>query len=525
MADPYLASNDFPGDGVTTLRTISFKGNRPDAGSGTVPYLSASDVKASKITPATPTTPETETPLTVTYVGPNQFNITPACPVGTICRVYRATQDEYNLVDYQALQTVSEADLDLANRQTIFIVQEAHDLAQRAKADISQAITIAYDAAADATAATDAAAAATSTANTALSTAQAAVVTANAASTAASNATSTANTALSTANGIDAKATQALADSATAISTANAAASTANGIAGTANTALAQANAAVATANSASTAASNAQTTANGAVTTANGVDAKAQQALDDATTALSTANTALSTANGFESRVSALETSQGTQNTQISNLQSTVGTHTTQISNLSSGKQPLDATLTGLAALTIAANQVPIGNGTDSFTTIASGATGRSLLAAANAAAVLALIPTAYHQGNSKGTVSQSGGNPTGAIVEYGANANGYYVRFLDGTQICALNYIIAEAITNAQGAFFYSAALGWTFPAAFAAVPWVQMTPSAPGNVCWGAEVSAGTTTTGTTFYTVSGVSNTPSVTRRHIAIGRWY
>lgn len=518
MADPYLASNDFPGDDVTTLRTISFKGNRPDAGSGTVPYLSASDVKASKITPATPTTPETETPLTVTYVGPNQFNITPACPVGTICRVYRATQDEYNLVDYQALQTVSEADLDLANRQTIFIVQEAHDLAQRAKADVSQATTIAYDAAAEASDATAAAAAATSTANTALSTAQAAVVTANSASTQAGNATTTANNALSVANGVDAKATQALADSATAVSTANAAAATANGIAGTANTALAQANAAVATA-------SNAQTTANGAVATANGVDAKAQQALDDSATALSTANTALSTANGFESRVSALETSQGTQNTDISNLQSTVSTHTTQIGNLSSGKQPLDATLTGLAALTIAANQVPIGNGADSFTTIASGATGRSLLAAANAAAVLALIPTAYHRGNSKGTVSQSGGNPTGAIVEYGANTNGYYVRFLDGTQICALNYTIAEAITNAQGAFFYSAALSWTFPAAFAAVPWVQMTPSAPGNVCWGAEVNAGTTTTGTTFYTVSGISNTPSVTRRHIAIGRWY
>lgn len=33
-------------------------------------------------------------------------------------------------------------------------------------------------------------------------------------------------------------------------------------------------------------------------------------------------------------------------------------------------GKQPLDATLTGLAALTIAANQVPVGSGTDTFTT-----------------------------------------------------------------------------------------------------------------------------------------------------------
>jgi len=35
-------------------------------------------------------------------------------------------------------------------------------------------------------------------------------------------------------------------------------------------------------------------------------------------------------------------------------------------------------------------------------------------------------------------GTVSQAGGVPTGAIIERGSNANGEYVRFADGTQIC---------------------------------------------------------------------------------------
>lgn len=38
-------------------------------------------------------------------------------------------------------------------------------------------------------------------------------------------------------------------------------------------------------------------------------------------------------------------------------------------------------------------------------------------------------------------GTVSQSGGVPTGAVVERGSNANGEYVRFADGTQICFLS------------------------------------------------------------------------------------
>lgn|GEM_PF-1262624 len=42
------------------------------------------------------------------------------------------------------------------------------------------------------------------------------------------------------------------------------------------------------------------------------------------------------------------------------------------------------------------------------------------------------------FHTGNILGTVSQSGGVPTGAIIERGSNANGEYVRYADGTQIC---------------------------------------------------------------------------------------
>ena len=56
-------------------------------------------------------------------------------------------------------------------------------------------------------------------------------------------------------------------------------------------------------------------------------------------------------------------------------------------------------------------------------------------------------------------GTVAQVGGIPTGQIVERGSNANGRYVRFADGTQICTFS------TTHALGS-----ALGtWTLPAAF--------------------------------------------------------
>ena len=177
MPDPYLASNEFPGDGVTTLFTISFKGNRPDAGSGVVPYISTSDVKAQVVTPATASTPEEAVDVPIVYVGPNQFSVTPATPVGKITRIYRATQDEYALVDYKSLQTVAEQDLDLSNRQLVFITQESHDLAVRASVLADQTNLVAYEAAQAAEAAAEVAAeaaevaadAAESAANTAAS--------------------------------------------------------------------------------------------------------------------------------------------------------------------------------------------------------------------------------------------------------------------------------------------------------------------------------------------------------------------
>lgn len=44
----------------------------------------------------------------------------------------------------------------------------------------------------------------------------------------------------------------------------------------------------------------------------------------------------------------------------------------------------------------------------------------------------------TVYSQSELLGTVSQTAGTPTGAVIERGSNGNGDYVRFADGTQIC---------------------------------------------------------------------------------------
>jgi len=46
------------------------------------------------------------------------------------------------------------------------------------------------------------------------------------------------------------------------------------------------------------------------------------------------------------------------------------------------------------------------------------------------------------YSQGNILGTVSETGGVPTGAVIERGSNANGSFVKYADGTQICFINF-----------------------------------------------------------------------------------
>jgi hypothetical protein len=56
------------------------------------------------------------------------------------------------------------------------------------------------------------------------------------------------------------------------------------------------------------------------------------------------------------------------------------------------------------------------------------------------------------YTQSNILGTVSQSGGVPTGAIIETGSNANGEYVRFANGTQIATNSN---NAITTSPATF----------------------------------------------------------------------
>lgn len=120
------------------------------------------------------------------------------------------------------------------------------------------------------------------------------------------------------------------------------------------------------------------------------------------------------------------------------------------------------------------------------------------------------------YHQGSILGTVSQSSGVPTGAVIERGSNANGEYVRFADGTQICCVDstFSTANPVT-------------WTFPASFSSVHYAAADVSfsvAPGFYYVGAYVSSNSLIIHK-FRRSDQTATADNFLIRATAIGRWF
>lgn len=146
----------------------------------------------------------------------------------------------------------------------------------------------------------------------------------------------------------------------------------------------------------------------------------------------------------------------------------------------------------------------------------IAKGGTGAT---SANAAADAI---GAFHRGTLLGTVSQAAGVPTGAVIERGSNANGKYVRFADGTQICTHILSIASVAANGY------AILTWTFPASFGGSnpvcpAWIGV-PSLSSALA-GFTYHQGVTLTTATQVFVNGPT-VQSINDVHaLAVGRWF
>lgn len=144
--------------------------------------------------------------------------------------------------------------------------------------------------------------------------------------------------------------------------------------------------------------------------------------------------------------------------------------------------------------------------------------------------AAILNAIGTAplYGRDSILGTVSQSGGVPTGAIIEIGSNANGEYVRWADGSQICRLRIEVTDqAISNTYSGGLYQGIRDWVFPVEFSDKPSVTCS-----EFMWGTSASWGTVGGKPTISlvrlrgidTVSRSAGT-ATNISAIAIGRWY
>jgi hypothetical protein len=121
------------------------------------------------------------------------------------------------------------------------------------------------------------------------------------------------------------------------------------------------------------------------------------------------------------------------------------------------------------------------------------------------------------YRRANILGTVSQSGGVPTGAIIQRGSNANGEFVKYADGTMLCWRG---ATAVTTDSASAF-----SWTPPASFSPDQLdSRIVAIGSRDTGTGGVVLAQIAGTGVALRFRAGIVNT-SITVTVQAIGRWF
>ena len=130
------------------------------------------------------------------------------------------------------------------------------------------------------------------------------------------------------------------------------------------------------------------------------------------------------------------------------------------------------------------------------------------------------------FKHSNILGTVSESGGVPTGAIIERGVNSSGEYVRYADGTQICwRVRLDSGRAVTTSRGDGFVSGALSAPFPIAFVGdVAVLQWTSTSQRGV-WLTHAEQDSDNTWRWRWTSFTSIASGNFISNHVAVGRWY
>lgn len=127
------------------------------------------------------------------------------------------------------------------------------------------------------------------------------------------------------------------------------------------------------------------------------------------------------------------------------------------------------------------------------------------------------------FDSANAVGTVSQAGGLPTGALIERATNANGTYIRFADGTQICTSQALLGD-VTTAVGSGFRSDVILWTFPAVFSSTSGLTVVAGGANNAGthWASARSLSATQAQVQLHGWQSVTGRSSLA---VAIGRWF
>ena len=131
--------------------------------------------------------------------------------------------------------------------------------------------------------------------------------------------------------------------------------------------------------------------------------------------------------------------------------------------------------------------------------------------------------IPEIHDSYNSSTTEPYSC-NYINGIVESGSNANGNYVKYIDGTMICSNQISTTSSLSAYYSTLTRTNEIAVTFPQTFTTDPNVTITPYAHQTI--GCSISStGITTTGfgLMLYKANGATDTTCVFN-YIAIGKW-
>lgn len=110
--------------------------------------------------------------------------------------------------------------------------------------------------------------------------------------------------------------------------------------------------------------------------------------------------------------------------------------------------------------------------------------------------------------------------------IALRGSNANGSFIRFYSGIQICYIvNLPLPNGPTMGIGSVFRTSSLMWTYPVAFTSTPSVSSVPDAVVGFSWAGIGDKQSTRTYASVAVFSGVASASAPTVAMIAVGRWY